>query len=93
MNGIPIILCFISVIWNICLNRLLRNLFCSIVLVGTRKVEFFYNLLGLRLVLLLVYLWFLWVLVLGVGIPQVGILMIFDSAPQSIKKSISRSGG
>ena len=37
MNGIPIILCFISVIWNICLNGLFRSLFCSIVLVGTRK--------------------------------------------------------
>ena len=37
MNGIPITLCLISVIWNVCLNGLFRSLFCSIVLVGTRK--------------------------------------------------------
>ena len=29
MNGIPIILSFMSVIWNICLKGLLRSLFCS----------------------------------------------------------------
>ena len=37
MNGIPIILCFLSVIWNVRLNGLFRSLFCSIVPVGTRK--------------------------------------------------------
>ena len=31
------ILCFISVIWKVCLNGLLKKLFCSIVRVGTRK--------------------------------------------------------
>ena len=37
MNGIPMILCFISVIWKVCLNGLFKSLFCSIVLVGTRN--------------------------------------------------------
>ena len=37
INGMPIILCLISVIWNICLNGLFKVLFCSIVLVGTRN--------------------------------------------------------
>ena len=37
MNGIPMILCFISVMWKVCLNGLFKSLFCSIVLVGTRK--------------------------------------------------------
>ena len=35
VNGIPIILCFISVMWNICLKGLFKNLFCSIDWVGT----------------------------------------------------------
>ena len=37
INGIPMILCLISVIWNICLNGLYKILFCSIVLVGRRN--------------------------------------------------------
>ena len=37
INGIPMILCLISVIWNICLNGLVKILFCSIVLVGRRN--------------------------------------------------------
>ena len=37
MNGIPMIVCFISVMWKVCLNGLLKSLFCSIVLAGTRK--------------------------------------------------------
>ena len=37
INGIPMILCLISVIWNICLNGLFKILFCSIVLVGRRN--------------------------------------------------------
>ena len=36
INGISIISCLISVIWKVCLNGLLKNLFCSIVRVGTR---------------------------------------------------------
>ena len=31
------ILCLISVIWKVCFNGLLKNLFCSTVRVGTRK--------------------------------------------------------
>ena len=37
MNGIPMIMCFISVMWKVCLKGLFKSLFCSIVLVGTRK--------------------------------------------------------
>ena len=37
MNGFPMILCFISVMWKVCLNGLFKSLFCSIVLVGTRN--------------------------------------------------------
>ena len=33
-NGIPIILCLISIIWNICLKGLSERLICSIVRVG-----------------------------------------------------------
>ena len=36
INGISTILCFISVIWNVCLRALNKSLFCSIVRVGTR---------------------------------------------------------
>ena len=31
------ILCFIFVIWKVCLNGLFNNSFCSIVLLGTKK--------------------------------------------------------
>ena len=37
MNGIPIILFFISMMWKVSLNFLFKSLFCSIVLVWTRK--------------------------------------------------------
>ena len=60
------------------------------------KVEIFHNLLRLSLVLLLVYLFFFTGINLGCRFLisfQVRIFMIFDSAPESIKKSISRSGG
>ena len=33
MNGIPKILCFVSVMWDVCLNGLFKSLFCSVVLV------------------------------------------------------------
>ena len=36
INGIPMILCLISVMWNVVLNGLFKILYCSIVLVGTR---------------------------------------------------------
>ena len=35
------ILCFISVMWKVCLNGLLMSLFRSIVRVGTRKIWIF----------------------------------------------------
>ena len=41
IHGFPMLLPFISVIWKVCLNGLLKSLFCSIVRVGTRKVGFF----------------------------------------------------
>ena len=37
INRMPMILCFISVMWNVCLNGLFKILFCSIVVLGTRK--------------------------------------------------------
>ena len=37
INGIAMILCFISVIWNVCLNGLVKKLFCSLVRVGIRN--------------------------------------------------------
>ena len=37
MNVIPIMFCFTSVMWDVCLEGLFKSLFCSIVLVGTRK--------------------------------------------------------
>ena len=37
INGMPMILCFMPVMLNVCLKGLFSFLFCSIVLVGTRK--------------------------------------------------------
>ena len=37
MNGFPMILCFISVLWKVWLSGLFKSLFCSIGLVRTRK--------------------------------------------------------
>ena len=36
-NSILTILCFISVIWKVCLKGLVKSLFCSIVRVRTRS--------------------------------------------------------
>ena len=47
INGIPIKLCFISVIWNVCLKGLVKDLFCSIVRVGIRNSWFFPKLVKL----------------------------------------------
>ena len=44
INGIPTILCFISVMWKVCLKGLVKNLFCSIVRVGIRNNWIFPNL-------------------------------------------------
>ena len=64
-NGIPIILCLISVIWNICLNGLFK-IFALLFLWGEEIIGFFHSLPMLILVLLLVYWRFQEVLVLGV---------------------------
>ena len=96
INGMPMILGFISVMWNVCLNGLVKILFYSIVLVGTRK---FWNFPGFTSVdpcavanLLAVFIGIKFGCNVFISF-QVVILTIFDSAPESIKKSISRSGG
>ena len=63
---------------------------------GEEIIEFFHSLPMLILVLLLVYWRFQEALVFGCNVFisfHVGMFIIFDSAPESIKKSISRSGG
>ena len=47
INGIPTILCFKFVVWNNCLNGLIKSLFCSFVRVGTRNSWIFPKLLQL----------------------------------------------
>ena len=88
-------MCFISVIWKVCLNGLLMSLFCSIVRVGTKKSCIFPMIVKVdpcAVASLLVVLkginWGCRILISF----QVGMFIIFDSAPESIKKSISRSG-
>ena len=41
INSIPTILCFISVMWNVCLNGLVKSSFCSHVRVGKRNIWIF----------------------------------------------------
>ena len=63
---------------------------------GGEIIGFFRSLSMLILVLLLTYWRFQEVLALGVKFFisfHVGMFIMFDSAPESIKKSISRSGG
>ena len=69
----------------------LKFCFAPLFLWGEEIIEFFRSLLMLILVLLLVCWRFQEVLALGVRFLFHSI--IFDSAPESIKKSISRSGG
>ena len=79
--------------WNVCLNGLFKSLFCSTVLVGTRKnwlFPLFANVEPCAVSSLLVVCKFGCRILISF---QVGILIIFDSAPESIKKSISRFGG
>ena len=74
----------------------LKFYFALLFLWGEEIIEFFHSLPMLILVLLLVYWRFQEVLILGVVIFisfHVGMFIMFDSAPESIKKSISRSGG
>ena len=95
-NGIPMILCFISVIWRVCFNGLFKSLFCSILFVVTRKNWIFPYLVKVEpcavASLLAVFK--------GISFGcktlisfQVGMLIISDSAPESILKNISSSGG
>ena len=79
----------------------LKFYFALLFLWGEEIIGFFRSLLMLIPVLLLTYWRFQEVLVLGVKflfhlgmfLFHVGMFIIFDSAPESIKKSISRSGG
>ena len=74
----------------------LKFYFALLFLWGEEIIEFFHSLPMLILALLLVYWRFQEALVLGVMFFisfHVGMFIMFDSAPESIKKSISRSGG
>ena len=95
INVIPIILCFISVIWNVCLKNLVKKLFCSIVRVGTRNSWFFPKFVKLDPCAVANLLEVFKGINFGCRVCisfQVGLLRIIDSTPESIKKSISRSG-
>ena len=89
------ILCLISVIWKFCLNGLLKSLFCSTVRVRTRKSWIFPKFNNFdqcavaSLLVVLKGINFGYIIFISF---QVGMLMMFDSAPESIEKSISRSG-
>ena len=71
----------------------LKFYFALLFLWGEEIIEFFHSLPMLILVLLLVYWRFQEALVLGVMFLSHSMFIMFDSAPESIKKSISRSGG
>ena len=90
------ILCFMSVMWNVCLNGLLKSLFCSIVLVEIRKSWNFPKFVNVEpcsaASLLVIFKGIKFGCRILISV-QVGIIMIFDFAPEPIKKSISRSGG
>ena len=76
------ILCFISVLWKVCLNGLFKSLFCSIVLVGTRKSWIFPLLINAEPCAVANLLAVFMGLKFGCNILisfQVEILMIFDS--------------
>ena len=81
------ILCFISVMWNVCLNGLFKSLFCSTVFVGTRKSWIFPQIVNRepcavgRLLVVFEGISFGCKILISI---QVGMLIIFDSAPKSI---------
>ena len=54
INGMPMILCCISVMWNVCLNGLFKIFFVPLFSWELGKVGFFHNLLMLSPVLLLI---------------------------------------
>ena len=95
INGITMILCFISVMRKVCSNGLFKSLFFSIVRVGTKKSCIFpkFNKVEPFAIASLLAVF------KGINFGckflisfQVGMLMMIDSVPESIKKSISRSG-
>ena len=96
INGMPLLLCFISVKWNVCFNGLFKILFCSIVLVGARKTWIFPKFINVEPCAVANLLAVFIDIKFGCNVSisfHVRRLIMFDSAPESIKKSISRSGG
>ena len=83
-----------SSIWNICLKDLIKSFFCYLVRVGTRCIWFFPIFVGLDPCAVANLLELFEVDYIGcrvlISFP-VGRNLIFDSAHESIKKSISRS--
>ena len=74
----------------------LKFFFALLFLWGEEIIELFHSLPMLILVLLLVYWRLQEVLIFGCNVFisfHVGMFIMFDSAPESIKKSISRSSG
>ena len=87
INGIPTILCYISVIWNVCLKGLVKRFFCSIVRVGLRNNWIFPKLVKLDPCAVAKLLEVLEGFNFGCKICisfHVGKFIIIDSAPESI---------
>ena len=55
INGMPMILCFISVMWNVCLNGLVNFFLFHCSSGDKEKLSFLHDLLELILVMLLTY--------------------------------------
>ena len=95
INGVPTILCFISVIWNNCLKGLVKIFFCFLVQMGTRNNWIFQKSVNFDPCAVANLLEVLEGINFGFKVCisfHVGMFIIFDSAPESIKRSISRSG-
>ena len=85
ITDIPTILCSISVIWNVCLKILVKSFFRSIVRVGTMNNWIFPNFFKLNPCAVANLLEVLEGINFGCKF-QVGMFILFDSAPESIKK-------
>ena len=95
INGIPIMLCFISLIWKVCLKGFVKSLFCSFVRVGIRYKWILPKLVKHDPCAVANLLDVFEGINFGckVCMPfQVRIFIIFDFAPEFTKKSFSRSG-
>ena len=96
IDGIAIILYIKSVIWNVCLKGLVKRLFCSIVRVGIRNSWIFPKFVKLDpdavANLLEVFKDVIFACKVCI-LFKVGMFIKFDSGPESIEKSISRSDG